>query len=104
MPTTYVEFLFYSLWYLLIHAILKEATLLLRPLRFLWVLALGHKMMAALEKHWVEAARLSSRLTRGGGPAGSFLQRKKHNHKPHVIILENLYMALVEKRKKIARF
>ena len=37
-------------------------------------------------------------------PAGLFLQRKKHNHKPYMIILENLYMALVEKRNKIARF
>lgn len=68
MPNTYLEFLFYSLWYLLIHAIIKEATLFLLPFGFLWVLALGHKMMAALEKHWVEAVCLSSRLSRGSGP------------------------------------
>ena len=55
----------------------------------------GHKMKAELEKHRVEAVHLRSWLTRGSSPIGLFLQRKKHNYKPHIIMLENLCMVLV---------
>ena len=70
MPNTYLEFLFYSLLYLLIHAIIKEATLFLRPFGFLWVLALGPVLSRSLSG----LAAVSWPNARGSGLLATFIQ------------------------------